>query len=52
MFGRDEKKRRGEKRIEGEKMTVVEEWKKVVGRLEKGEILTQGRWTSRIQIHA
>lgn len=22
------------------------EWKKAVGRLEKGEILTQGRWTS------
>ena len=48
---RGEKKRR-EKRIEGEKLTVVEEWKNVVGRLEKGELLTQGRWTSWIQIHA
>ena len=33
-------------------MTVVEEWKNVVERLEKGELLTQGRWTSWIQIHA
>lgn len=33
-------------------MTEVEEWKKVVGRLEKGELVTQGRWTSWVQILA